>query len=197
MAKHNSTHGLSRTPEYQTFSALLRRCMDSNDKFYNDYGGRGIKVCQEWNHLSKFPAFLANVGRKPTPKHTIDRIDHNGNYEPGNVRWATMAEQMRNTRRTHFLTINGETLCLMDWAIKYNIPRRTLALRLERGWSPEDAVKFPLGITDGCYRLRHLTTEQRHERSLEQVREWHKKHPDKMKAYAEERIKRNAAKGDE
>jgi len=85
------------TPEYQAWRALTQRCNDPNATNYSYYGGRGIRVCERW---AKFENFLADVGRKPTPNHSIDRINVDGNYEPSNCRWATKAEQSINTRRS-------------------------------------------------------------------------------------------------
>lgn len=94
----STKHGLHHRPEYNTWSAMKARCSNSKTKQWMDYGGRGIRVCDRW--LSSFEAFLADVGPKPSPDHSIDRIDPNGNYERGNVRWATSREQARNQRTT-------------------------------------------------------------------------------------------------
>lgn len=90
------THGLSHIPEYNTWTNMKARCYGKNLPCYKHYGGRGIRVCDEWRN--SFEAFLTYVGRKPTPKHTIDRIDVNKGYEPGNVRWATRSIQQANMR---------------------------------------------------------------------------------------------------
>ena len=92
-------HGKRFTPEYNSWSHMRRRCNEPSNKNYDDYGGRGIKVCREWD--SSFEAFFAAVGPKPSPQHSIDRYpDNDGHYEPGNVRWATKAEQANNKQRS-------------------------------------------------------------------------------------------------
>jgi hypothetical protein len=96
----NRTHGMWETPEWRTWAHMKSRCLSPSSHAYADYGGRGITVYQPW--IGSFEAFLAYMGPKPTPEHSIDRIDNDGNYEPGNVRWATAFEQIHNRRpRTH------------------------------------------------------------------------------------------------
>src|SRR3990167_6439811 len=92
----NFRHGKTRTIEYQLLSGMIQRCMNPKRHKYSNYGGRGIKVCDRW--LDSFEAFLADVGQRPSHDLTLDRIDNDGNYEPGNVRWAT-AKQQAETRR--------------------------------------------------------------------------------------------------
>lgn len=95
---HSETSGHTKTPEYVAWDNMKQRCLNQNRDQYEDYGGRGIEVCARWLH--SFENFLADIGRRPSPKHTLDRYpDNDGNYEPGNVRWATRSEQSRNRRR--------------------------------------------------------------------------------------------------
>lgn len=94
------THGLSKTPEYQAWCSIKKRCLNPSNISWPDYGGRGITICDAWR--DSFDVFFAYVGRRPSPNHSIDRINNDGNYEPGNVRWATRSEQQNNKRRTRF-----------------------------------------------------------------------------------------------
>jgi len=100
--KHGETgskkRGLKMTPEYKAWMAIKDRCLNEKDKRWPNYGGRGISVCERWKN--SYLDFLADVGRRPAPTLSVDRINNNGNYEPGNIRWATKKEQANNTRRT-------------------------------------------------------------------------------------------------
>jgi hypothetical protein len=135
------THGQSGSPEYEAWERLNARCHNKNFKQYEDYGGRGIRVAKVWRGRSGFAAFLAHVGKRPSPDHSIDRFpDMNGNYEPGNVRWATRTEQNQNTRRNVMLMFRGETRCVSEWARIVGIGKKTISCRLKRGWSTRDAL---------------------------------------------------------
>lgn len=139
----NKTHGESRvnSKEYKAWGEMLSRCRNSNGKAYHNYGGRGIKVCTRW---LLFVNFLADMGRKPTPQHSLDRYpNNNGNYEPGNCRWATKKQQDTNRRQTRLHTFNGETLCVKDWAKKYDRSYDVLLKRIQSGWDFEKALMTP------------------------------------------------------
>lgn len=146
-AATKTTHGHMRnrraTPEYRSWSHMIGRCENENDAKYPDYGARGITVCRRWRE--SFEAFFEDMGPRPSIKHTLDRIDNDGNYEPGNCRWATKRQQGRNTRRNRMLTFDGETMCLADWAERTGIPRSVLQIRLRDGWSIQRALTTPKG----------------------------------------------------
>lgn len=98
--------------EYQCWQDMRRRCLNPKRRDYARYGGRGIKVCDRW---ASFATFLADMGPRPSPKHSLDRIDNLGHYEPGNCKWATAAEQTRNRRSNLHVTIDGVTKVAADW----------------------------------------------------------------------------------
>lgn len=112
-ASINYKHGLSKSGEHRIWSHMKNRCINANDKKYHDYGGRGIEVCDRWR--DSFEDFLSDMGMRPSQKHSIDRIDVNGNYEPGNCRWATSKEQCINKRNTFYAEYNDEVLPLKTW----------------------------------------------------------------------------------
>jgi len=132
----------TRTKEYIAWTSIQGRCTNPNNKDYPRYGGRGISVCDRW--LNSYENFLADMGRKPTPQHSIDRKDNDGNYDPSNCRWATLEEQGNNKRNNTFLTFEGMTLTIAEWARKINIPQNTLHARLRRNLPLEKALKTKL-----------------------------------------------------
>jgi len=141
-----TSHGASpygkASPEYNTWVHMIQRCHNPNNKDYKNYGGRGIVVCDMWR--DSFEAFLFMVGKRPTLKHTIERMDSNGNYEPGNVRWATRYEQNQNTRSNVKLTIDGETKTVSEWSRdpRCSVSEFTMYKRLDRGWTDHKEVAF-------------------------------------------------------
>lgn len=140
--KHGLTAGRRASPEIATWSAMIRRCHDPRESHYPWYGARGIKVCARWR--ASFGAFLADMGIRPGPGFTLDRIDNDGDYTPENCRWATSAEQSRNRSDNHWIEIDGERRTLVDWARARGLKYQTIVKRIERGWSERDAVLTPL-----------------------------------------------------
>lgn len=133
----------SATPEYRAWHAMKDRCTNPRCAVWDRYGGRGITVCDRW--LQSFSAFLADVGPRPESNMSIDRIDNNGNYEPGNVRWATQLQQQTNSSQARLLTLDGETLTISGWARRLGISRPALRQRL-RLHSIQEALSMTRGI---------------------------------------------------
>jgi len=129
------THGRRHTTEYSVWRRILERCADKN---YPRYGDRGISVCEQWR--TSFMAFYNDMGPRPSLKHSIDRINNDGNYEPGNCRWATAKEQARNRVTNTLLTFNGKTQCIESWADDLGLRGRMIAKRISLGWTVEDAL---------------------------------------------------------
>lgn len=124
----------SRTPEQIAWKAMIQRCTNPKSEKWPLYGGRGISVCPEWRHSYK--AFLEHIGPRPSAQHSVDRYPNNdGNYEPGNVRWATRSQQRRNTRVTVFIELNGERRPMREWLEIYNLHFETFRTRLKHGWT--------------------------------------------------------------
>lgn len=120
---------------------MRQRCNNPEVRAYPRYGGRGIAVCARW--LS-FANFLADMGPRPTPAHTVERIDNNGPYAPENCRWADRTEQANNTRKNRHLTLNGATRTLAEWSRATGIGTHTIGARIDRlGWSVEMALTTP------------------------------------------------------
>jgi hypothetical protein len=132
-------HGLSRSPEYRAWKAMIQRCHNPKDRAFACYGRRGIEVCVEWR--TSFERFHQDLGSRPSDNHSLDRYpDMNGNYEPSNCRWATKQQQEWNKRTNHPLTIDGVTRTVTEWAIVSGIGRPTIFGRLRRGVPARDAV---------------------------------------------------------
>lgn len=136
---HNKRHGLTNTLIYARWRAMLQRCTNPNNKSWPNYGGRGIFVCNRWK---VFDNFYADMG-DPAPNETIERIDNDGPYSPENCRWATRKAQVRNTRKTVLLEVNGITRPLADWADDLGLSANVLRDRLDRGWGVEQVVTTP------------------------------------------------------
>jgi hypothetical protein len=139
---HGHTKNRKLTSIYGTWRAIVQRCTDHNCKSFPRYGGRGITVCDRWRE--SFENFLADMGDRPSPRHSIDREDNSKGYEPGNCRWATPEEQGRNKRSNRMITVDGVTRCVVEWSEASGISRKAITSRLARGWSEKDAVTVPV-----------------------------------------------------
>lgn len=137
LTKHDAYY----TPEYSSWSSMVRRCTSPRATSWPRYGGRGIRVCDRW--LESFENFYADMGVRPEGT-SIDRINPNGNYEPSNCRWATNKQQRNNRRDTIYLTANGATMTMGEWEQKLGCHRGTIRDRLNRGWSEHDAITKPM-----------------------------------------------------
>lgn len=133
-------HGHYNTPMYQIWRHIIERCSSSSSKGYRYYGGRGIKVCERWQD---FEHFLEDMGPRPSPDHSIDRINVNGNYEPTNCRWATRIEQANNKRNNVLVDVSGQSLTIAQWAAVSNVHPGTINSRLKNGWGSQAAVFTP------------------------------------------------------
>ncbi|MFE0739439.1 hypothetical protein, partial [Streptomyces sp. NPDC058855] len=132
------THGQSGTRLHRIWTGMIQRCTNPKHDQYADYGGRGIKVCPEWRQ--SFEVFARDAAEGYADDLEIDRINVDGNYEPGNVRWVTRKENNRNKRNNVWLECRGVRMILHDWADAIGIERRTLSARLKAGWPVERAL---------------------------------------------------------
>lgn len=129
---------MSGTKEYRTWKKMRQRCGSPTDQRYPYYGGRGIRVCEEWG---TFQRFFADMGKAPTKNHSIERLDNNGDYKPGNCVWANASTQNKNRRTNVFLTFNGETMCISDWAKKTGISQSLIRARVKKmRWAVDRAL---------------------------------------------------------
>ena len=138
----NFQHGMSHTPMHNRWWSMIQRCTDKNCKAYPAYGGRGITVCERW---MDFNNFLEDVGFPPSENMSLDRIDNNGNYDPGNVKWSTKSEQANNRRSNRMITCDGKTKTVAEWSRISGIPVSAIFDRISRGWEPARAVTQPSG----------------------------------------------------
>lgn len=147
-AKRNFTkHGGSYSKLHRVWREMRERCKNPNHKNYSLYGGRGIKVCKEWDDFAKFRDWAYSVGydeNAERKKHTIDRIDVNGNYCPENCRFVDMIVQNNNRRNNVFIECMGERHTISEWGRITGIGANTISCRLYRGWSGERAIKTPV-----------------------------------------------------
>lgn len=136
-------HGQTNTRLYSIWQGMIQRCHNRSNTRYTDYGGRGIRVCEQWLDFSAFSRWAIRAGYNDTL--TLDREDNSGNYTPFNCRWVTPTEQQNNTRRNRHVTFNGEDHTIAEWAKITGIKANTIITRLNRGWSVEDSLTIPIG----------------------------------------------------
>lgn len=132
-------HGMTNASEYVAWANMIERCTNPKVKNFVNYGGRGITVCREW--MDSFAVFFKHIGAKPDPKMTLDRIENNKGYFPGNVRWATYEQQLQNTRKNVFLEHKGQRLCLREWSRKTGLNHKTIANRIAAGLSSDMCLR--------------------------------------------------------
>lgn len=152
----NKTHGMSNTSTHKSWAGMKARCNNPNEPAYENYGGRGIRVCERW---VSFENFLADMGVAPKGL-TIDRKDVNGNYEPGNCRWATDTEQARNTRVNRIICAFGKSMTLADWGDETGLDVSTIETRIKRGWTIEKAMTTKPGKNAGGNRSALFTGDK-------------------------------------
>jgi hypothetical protein len=135
-------HGMVNSPEHRAWGHMKDRCHNPKSQRYDRYGARGIVVCARWRN--SFEAFFADVGPRPTAEHSLGRIDNDGNYEPGNVRWETPDQQNANKCDSRIIEHDGRRLTVSQLSRELGVCPRTLYLRLAAGWSPEDTASMPI-----------------------------------------------------
>jgi hypothetical protein len=138
---HGHARPRQRSAEYQAWRAMKTRCLNPESASYPAYGGRGITVCPCWEQ--SFEAFYADVGPRPSPEHSLDRIENSGHYAPGNVRWATRSEQANNRRTSTAIEWQGTTRTVAEWAAALGLPRHRLQARYRAGWRPPQMFEAP------------------------------------------------------
>lgn len=146
------THGMYGTSEYIAWKNLRSRCYNPKNIMYKHYGDRGITVCARW--VKSFENFYADMGDKPSPDHSIDRIDNDGNYEPSNCRWATKREQLFNQRRTKRYLIDGIEATITEHCERVGLSRSIAIQRIGSGWAAEDLLLPPHTKKPNCVELR-------------------------------------------
>lgn len=139
--KHGHASGGRTSPEYTAWMHMIQRCRNPNCKHFSYYGGRGITVCERWRN---FENFFRDMGPRPTAKHTLERVDNNGNYTPENCVWATRQQQQQNIRSNQWIEWRGQRRVVAEWARIVGIQANVLGLRFKNGWTPERALTTPI-----------------------------------------------------
>lgn len=142
-AGHRKTHGMKDSKEYDIWSKMKARCQKQTDKSFHRYGGRGISFDPRWE---SFESFYEDMGPRPSQRHTLERIDNNGNYCKENCRWATYVEQGRNKGNNRLITHDGTTMCLSEWAEVSTVTAQHLRGRIRDGWGFNAAISAPVGM---------------------------------------------------
>lgn len=146
---YQRTHNMGDSVEYRIWTKMKLRCHDPNNSRYAGWGGRGIKVCKRWR--DSFENFFADMGRRPSKRHSLDRIDNDGDYKPSNCRWALPGQQARNSRFARWIEIDGIRLCVTDWCKFMRVPKdavysltraRRKSKRPPRAANSEEAVNI-------------------------------------------------------
>jgi hypothetical protein len=165
-----TTHGKAkkydRAPEYQVWAGMKNRCSDPKSDRWMRYGGRGIRVCERW--LDSFENFYADMGDRPGPGYQIDRIDNDGNYEPGNCRWVTRLVNANNKESSRMIEFQGKVQSLSSWARQVGLTKGALETRLNAGWSVARALTEPTGA------LKKNTVFMEHEGRKLPLQDWAK-----------------------
>lgn len=151
--RHGDSKVNERAPEYTAWLSMRSRCQNPKNISYPNYGGRGIKVCPEWD--VSYECFLEDVGRRSSAQHSLDRLDFDGDYEPGNVRWATSREQSNNRRNNRLFEHDGKRMTVPEWSRQMGIPGDTIWRRINIGW------EFSRTITQPVRRQRNNTAQKR------------------------------------
>ena len=136
--QHGFRTGGRRTAEYAAWIHMIQRCNNPSNPRFQDYGGRGIRVCERWEEFSNF---IHDMGLRPSTGHSIERINNDGNYEPNNCRWATRKQQGSNKRNNTNITCDGVTQTIAAWADQLGVSQQKLRHRVKKGWSHERTVK--------------------------------------------------------
>lgn len=160
LSEHTRKISKKKHEAYKNYTHMIYRCHNESSARYKEWGGRGIVVCDAWR--DDFWQFVKDMGPKPSPKHSIDRINNDGNYEPANCRWATPREQTLNSSHAVMWTFDGKTQCIKDWARELEVPYKLLTKRKKLGWAIKDILtivsspysrKSGLKVLKGCSKL--------------------------------------------
>jgi hypothetical protein len=158
-SRRSKKHGMAGCPAHVRWKAMIQRCHNPRNPSYKNYGGRGIAVCARWR--KSFERFYADMGDPPTRRHTLERINNDAGYKPSNCEWATKHTQSRNRRTNRFLTLNGRTQCVVDWARELGITPGALSDRIDGGWDVARA------LTAGNTKAAKLYTAQNRTMTIE------------------------------